>query len=136
MPDLLPALNPISTLGTHPALPNAPLVVVALCAEWCGTCRDFRPVLQRLAEARREIVFAWADIEEDAELVGDLDVDSFPTLAAFRTGVPIHFGASLPQEGVVARTIDTLAARPALAAAELPVALHALARWIGDGSDR
>ena len=49
-----------------------------------------RQVLDRLAEARPEIVFAWADIEDDAEFVGDIDVESFPTLAVFRAGQALH----------------------------------------------
>jgi len=88
-------------------------------------------VLQQLAEARRDIVFAWADIEDDADLVGDIDVDTFPTLAIFRGGVTLHFGASLPQGDVVARMIDTLADRPPRAAAGLPAEVEALARLIG-----
>lgn len=136
MPDSHPLLTPISALAGHPRLATSPLVVVALCADWCGTCRDFQQVLHRLAEARPEIVFAWADIEDDAELVGDIDVESFPTLAVFRAGQALHYGVSLPQEGLVARTIDTLAARPLQAARDMPDAVEALARWIAGGPGR
>jgi Thioredoxin. len=110
--------------------------VLALCADWCGTCRDFQQMLDRLARARPEIVFAWADIEDDAELVGDIDVESFPTLAVFRAGQALHYGVSLPQEGLVARTIDSLAARPPQPARDMPDAVAALAHWIAGGPGR
>ena len=93
-----------------------------------GTCREFRPTLERLAEARRDIVFAWADVEDDAELVGDLDVENFPTLALFRAGVALHYGVSLPHEAVVARLVETLAAAMPRAAPGLPTEIAALAR--------
>ena len=139
MHESLPLLTPISALSGHPRLATSPLVVVALCADWCGTCRDFQQVLDRLAEARPEIVFAWADIEDDAEFVGDIDVESFPTLAVFRAGQALHYGVSLPQEGLVARMIDTLATRPPQPVKRMPEAVEALARWIagaGPACDR
>ncbi|MFB1031855.1 MAG: thioredoxin family protein [Thauera sp.] len=110
---------PVSQLAAQPA-GGAPLVVLALCAQWCGTCREFHSTLERLAEARRDIVFAWADVEDDAELVGDLDVENFPTLALFRAGLALHYGVSLPHE--------TLAAAAPRAAAGLPAEIEELAR--------
>ena len=136
MHDSLPLLTPVAALPDHPRLATSPLVVLALCADWCGTCRDFRQMLDRLARARPEIVFAWADIEDDAELVGDIDVESFPTLAVFRAGQALHYGVSLPQEGLVARTIDSLAARPPQPARDMPDAVAALAHWIAGGPGR
>lgn len=136
MHDSLPLLTPVAALPGHPRLATSPLVVLALCADWCGTCRDFQQMLDRLARARPEIVFAWADIEDDAELVGDIDVESFPTLAVFRAGQTLHYGVSLPQEGLVARTIDTLAARPPQPARDMPDAVAALAHWIAGGPGR
>ncbi|GAB1459451.1 hypothetical protein MASR2M50_12250 [Thauera sp.] len=118
---------PVSRLAAQPAA-NAPLVVLALCAQWCGTCREFRSTLERLAEARHDIVFAWADVEDDAELVGDLDVENFPTLALFRAGVALHYGVSLPHESVVARLVETLAAATERTSPELPTELGELAR--------
>lgn len=103
------ALLPVVELPGHPRLVPGTLVVIALCAEWCGTCREFRPVLERIAAAHPDMLLAWADIEDDAELVGDIDVDNFPTLAIFRDGRPLHFGVSLPLEAVVSRLLESVA---------------------------
>jgi thioredoxin reductase (NADPH) len=127
-------LTPIQRLAAQAPAHDTPLQVIALCAEWCGTCREFRPLLQRLADGRPAVVFAWADVEDDAELVGDLDVDNFPTLAVFRAGVVLHYGVSLPQEGVVARLLDALATAPLKPAPGVPAAVVALARRLARGA--
>ncbi|MGA2549349.1 MAG: thioredoxin family protein [Burkholderiaceae bacterium] len=83
-------------------------LVIALCAAWCGTCKEFQAVFARIAQKRPDAVFVWLDIEDDSALAGDVDVEDFPTLAVFRDGVPVHFGVSLPQEGVVTRLLSAL----------------------------
>lgn len=103
------ALIPIADLPGHPQLATGALVVIAFCAEWCGTCREFRPVFERIAAAHPDMLFAWADIEDDADIVGDIDVDNFPTLAIYRQGEPLHFGVSLPLERVVTRLLQSVA---------------------------
>src|SRR5208283_5708488 len=87
------------------------LAVVALCAAWCDTCAQFRGTLDRLAQARPEIVFVWLDIEDDSAICGDIDVENFPTLAIYRGERLLHYGVSLPQEGTVSRLIDAFAHR-------------------------
>jgi thioredoxin 1 len=87
----------------------ARLVVVSLCAAWCDTCTQFRAACERLAQARPHATFVWLDIEDDAAIAGDVDVENFPTLAIYRGRSPLHFGVSLPHETTVARLIDALA---------------------------
>ncbi|MEO7116218.1 MAG: thioredoxin domain-containing protein, partial [Caldimonas sp.] len=58
-----------------------PLLVACLCAGWCGSCRDYRATFDALAgQFAGGAVFAWIDIEDDADALGDLDIDNFPTL--------------------------------------------------------
>jgi thioredoxin reductase (NADPH) len=98
------------------------LVVVSLCAAWCDTCHEFRAAYERLAQARPQVAFVWLDIEDDAALCGDIDVENFPTIAIYRGAEPVHFGVSLPHEPVVGRLIDALAAHAqTLDDAPLPV---------------
>ena len=89
----------------------ARLVVVSLCADWCDTCKEFRDAFERIAAARPHVSFVWLDIEDDSAIVGDVDVENFPTLAVYRAGSVLHFGVSLPQEGTVARLVDAMIER-------------------------
>jgi len=104
---------------------DGPLVVISLCAAWCHICGEFREAFERIAVERGDARFVWLDIEDDHEICGDIDVDNFPTLAVFRGDVPVHFGASLPQEALVARLIDELATRTA-PARDVPDTVRAL----------
>ena len=87
------------------------LVVVALCAAWCDTCAEFRRAFERIAAKRPDALFVWLDIEDDAAICGEVDVENFPTLAIYRGAAPLHYGVSLPQEATVARLVDEMAAR-------------------------
>ena len=102
------------------------LVVVALCASWCGTCREFAATFADLAATHADMAFVWADVEDDADLLGDLDVENFPTLALYRAGTPLHFGVSLPHPPVVARLIEAVAKHGAPGTADFTVVVREL----------
>jgi thioredoxin reductase (NADPH) len=94
-------LVPAQDLFSSASAAVADVVVLSFCAQWCGTCREFRPVLEAISAAHPEIAFGWLDIEDDAEFADEVDVEDFPTLAIIRGGVPLYFGATLPLDGVV-----------------------------------
>ena len=102
-----------------PAVPAAstsasvasPWWVVCLCAQWCGTCRDYRAVFDQLARAHPAVRFVWIDIEDDAEVAGDLDVETFPTLLLADGQVARFLGPLLPQAAVLSRLLESLQAR-------------------------
>ena len=93
-------------------LPPSPAIsdfqVVCLCADWCGTCRDYRTVFVSLSSAYPGCRFLWIDIEEQADLVGDLEIDNFPTLLICRQQVVLFFGTLLPHPGHLRRLLETL----------------------------
>jgi thiol-disulfide isomerase/thioredoxin len=89
------------------------LAVVCLCAEWCGTCREYRAGFERLAGQFPGVKFLWRDIEEDAERLGDLEIENFPTILARRREWVLFFGTMPPQAGHLRRLIETLLEQPA-----------------------
>jgi thioredoxin-like negative regulator of GroEL len=82
--------------------------VVGLCAAWCGTCREFQDTFKALQQRHPERSFVWLDVEDDAAIAGDIDVENFPSLVVFKRGAPVFFGVTQPQQGVVERLILAL----------------------------
>lgn len=84
------------------------LDVVCLCALWCGSCRSYQPLFESL-QARFEgrARFAWIDIEDESELLGEIEVENFPTLLLLQDGAPLFFGPLTPQAGVLTQLVQT-----------------------------
>ena len=85
-----------------------PLLVLGLCADWCGTCRDYRPGFESLAERFPDCDFVWADIEDDAHWVGQYDVEDFPTVLIQHGEVVLSYGVLLPHVSHLERLIQSL----------------------------
>ncbi|MBS1230472.1 MAG: hypothetical protein H6R17_3749 [Proteobacteria bacterium] len=91
--------------GENPA--EQGFVVICLCAQWCGTCRDYRAGFDALTPEFPGIRFSWLDIEEQADALGDLDIENFPTLYIRRGDSVLFFGTMLPHLGNLRRLIET-----------------------------
>jgi thiol-disulfide isomerase/thioredoxin len=80
-------------------------VVACLCAAWCGTCNQYRSNFDTLASRHPDKRFVWIDIEDQADVVGDLDVENFPTLLMQRDDAVAFFGTVLPDLQLADRLI-------------------------------
>jgi thiol-disulfide isomerase/thioredoxin len=107
----------------------APLLVTCLCAEWCTTCTAYRSTLAAVAAAHPEIRFAWIDIEDDSDALGDaaLEIENFPTLQIQRGELVLFHGTVLPHAGTLTTLLDALARGDLApgAAATVPAAMAA-----------
>ena len=63
------------------------IVLVDFWADWCGPCKRFAPVYEKVSEDNKEIVFAKLDTDASQELSQGLGIEGIPTLMAFREGV-------------------------------------------------
>ena len=107
------------------------LLVACLCAGWCTTCDAYRPVLAQVAAQHPDARFAWIDIEDDADALGDdaLDIETFPTLMVLRGGRVLFHGTVLPHAGTLQRLLDGLHAGAATAAGSPVPPAMAAAVW-------
>lgn len=82
--------------------------VVCLCAAWCNTCTDYRATFEAAAQQWPQMRFEWLDIEDESDIAGDLDVETFPTVLV-SDGMHVRFvGPLLPQVAVLTRLIGSL----------------------------
>ena len=82
-------------------------LVICLCAQWCGTCRDYRAGFDGLAALFPGVRFRWLDIEEESDELGDLDIENFPTLFIRRDDSVLFFGTMLPHSSYLRRLVET-----------------------------
>ncbi|WP_349826643.1 thioredoxin [Brevibacterium litoralis] len=77
------------------------IVLFDFWADWCGPCKNFAPVYEAASEKNPDIVFGKIDTEAQQELAAAFQIQSIPTIMAFREGVGIFSEAgALPAEGL------------------------------------
>ena len=81
-------------------------VIACLCAGWCDVCKQYRAGFDALAAQFPEHQFVWIDIEDQADLVGDLDVENFPTVLIQKQDIVTFYGTMLPEPRLIARLLE------------------------------
>ena len=82
------------------------LDIVCLCADWCGTCREYAQVFEALQQALPAHRYRWIDIEDEADALGDIDIETYPTLLVAHGGRVLFAGPVLPRLGDAQRLIE------------------------------
>ncbi|MEV1066117.1 thioredoxin domain-containing protein [Streptomyces sp. NPDC050263] len=76
-------------------------VIIDFRAEWCGPCRKFGPVFERVSDKHEGAVFAKVDTEAQRELAQAFEITSIPTLMIVREQIAIFRQAgALPGAGL------------------------------------
>lgn len=80
---------------------NNDIVLVDFWAAWCGPCRQFAPVFEEASNKHEDIVFAKVDTDAEQELAAAANIQSIPTLMAFRDGLMVFSNSGvLPANAV------------------------------------
>lgn len=66
------------------------IVLVDFWAAWCGPCRMFAPVFERVSQKHPDIVFGKVDTQAQQQLAAAFQISSIPTLMAVRDGVVLY----------------------------------------------
>jgi thioredoxin 1 len=127
MPSLLLDLDNRDQLAA--ALDGERWVVACLCAAWCGTCSSYRASFDSLAARHPDKTFVWIDIEDQADVVGDLDVENFPTLLLQRGDRVAFFGTMLPDPLLADRLVQAQTALPEEELARLAASSEERRAW-------
>jgi len=77
------------------------ITIIDFWAEWCGPCKQFGPIFEKVSNEYEDIAFGKVNTEEEQELAGYFQIRSIPTTIIIREGVIVFSQPGmLPEEGL------------------------------------
>ena len=80
---------------------NSDIAILDFWAPWCGPCRQFAPIFEKVAGENPDILFGKVNTEEEQSLAGHFRIQSIPTIIILREGIGVFQQAGmLPEEAL------------------------------------
>ena len=81
-------------------------VVVDYWAPWCGPCRGFAPVFDKVSEQHPDVVFAKVNTDEEQEIAAHFQIRSIPTLMVFRDQIIVFSQPGALAQGAFEQVVN------------------------------
>ena len=77
------------------------IAILDFWAPWCGPCKQFAPIFEKVAAENPDILFGKVNTEEEQALAGHFQIRSIPTIMILREGIGVFQQAGmLPEEAL------------------------------------
>jgi len=95
------ALVNLTEANFNEAVENNDIVILDFWAPWCGPCKQFGPIFEKVSEEYPDILFGKINTEEEQGLAGYFGIQSIPTVIILREKIGIFQQPGLlPEEGL------------------------------------
>lgn len=95
------ALVNLTEANFNEHIENNDIVILDFWAPWCGPCKQFGPIFEKVAEEYPDILFGKINTEEEQGLAGYFQIQSIPTVIVLREKIGIfQQPGMLPEEGL------------------------------------
>lgn len=95
------ALENLTSKNFNEKVESNPIAILDFWAPWCGPCKSFGPIFEKVSEAYPDILFGKVNTEEEQELGGYFQIRSIPTTMIMKEGIVVFNQAGvMPEEGL------------------------------------
>jgi thioredoxin 1 len=95
------ATTTLTSANFDEVVSTSDLVLIDFWASWCGPCRAFAPVYERVSQRHGDVVFGKVDTEAEPGLAGAFGISAIPTLMIIRDNVILYAQpGALPEDAL------------------------------------
>ncbi len=95
------ALENLTAENFNEKISSSQLSIIDFWAPWCGPCKSFAPIFEKVASENPDILFGKVNTEEEQAIAGEFQIRSIPTIMIIREGIIIFNQAGmLPEDGL------------------------------------
>ncbi len=81
-------------------------VLVEFGGVWCAPCKRQEPILEELAEARKDVRIVKIDVDDSPSVAATYGIRALPTLMVFREGQPAAQAVGLQPKARLTALLD------------------------------
>ncbi len=95
------ALETLTAANFDEKVQSNEIAILDFWAPWCGPCKMFAPIFEKVAGEYPDILFGKINTDEEQELAGSFRIQSIPTVAIMREGIVVFIQPGmLPEEAL------------------------------------
>ena len=96
------ALENLTSENFNEKVQSSQIVLLDFWAPWCGPCKSFGPIYEKVAEQYPDILFGKVNTEDEQALGAHFQIRSIPTIMVLKEGIVVFSQAGmLPEEALV-----------------------------------
>lgn len=82
-------------------------VLLDFYADWCGPCRMMSPIVDKIAEERRDVIVGKINVDREQDLAGEFGVMSIPTLVVIKDGKVVSKSSGARPKAQIMSMLDS-----------------------------
>ena len=91
----------LSEANFNETIENNSIVIIDFWAPWCGPCKQFGPIYEKVSEEYSDIVFGKVNTEDEQALAGHFQIRSIPTTIILKENIAVFQQPGvMPEEGL------------------------------------
>jgi len=95
------ALENLTAENFNEKVSSSDIVILDFWAPWCGPCKQFGPIFEKVSQEYPDILFGKINTEEEQELAAYFQIRSIPTVMVLRENIVLFSQPGLiPEEGL------------------------------------